>query len=238
MAELTTVLLLTLGAGLAIPAGGLLAHLEHLREGHIRADMLLGIMAFGGGALMSAVVLVLVPDGLEKGSGAVVIPAFAGGAVAALLLSRWLDHIGTKASQSAAMILDFGPESLALGAAAATGNEAAFVLALLIGMQNLPEGFGAYRELCDHHDAQWGRRVGLGILAAMALLGPAAGALGYLVLPGRPGIEAVVLLAASGAILALVFQDIAPAAHRKHHVVPAMGMVLGFSLGLGANVLL
>src|SRR3990167_7004905 len=49
----------------------------------------------------------------------------------------------TAASQMAAMLSDFIPESLALGAAFAHGGKGAMLLAILMALQNLPEGFNA-----------------------------------------------------------------------------------------------
>ena len=45
------------------------------------------------------------------------------------------------------MLSEFIPESIALGAAFATGENGAFTLVDLIALQNLLEGFNAYREL-------------------------------------------------------------------------------------------
>lgn len=45
-------------------------------------------------------------------------------------------------------------------------------------------------------------------------------------------------MAASGAILVLVFRDIAPLAYREGHPAPTMGMVLGFALGLAGSLIL
>ncbi|WP_412550182.1 hypothetical protein [Shimia sp. MIT910701] len=58
-------LLLSLFAGLAIPLGGVLARVEHISNRAVEARFLKSITAFGGGALLSAVALVLVPKGAE-----------------------------------------------------------------------------------------------------------------------------------------------------------------------------
>lgn len=80
--ELWQVLALTLAAGTMIPVGGVLAHFENLRKGHLRADLLAGTVAFGGGALLAAVVLV--PDALKHAGPVLLVSAFLSGALAAL----------------------------------------------------------------------------------------------------------------------------------------------------------
>ena len=54
---------------------------------------------------------------------------------------------GETAAQLVAMVSDFVPEAMAMGAMFASGEAAGPLLAVLRGLQNLPEGFNAYREL-------------------------------------------------------------------------------------------
>lgn len=234
MEALAWTLLLTFLAGVTIPLGGIISRLVHMRDGHVREDVLGAIMAFGGGALLSAVVLVLVPDGLEGVRPFGAVAAFVGGAVVALLADQWLAQRGTQAGQFAAMMSDFVPESVALGAAVATGSlEAGILLAVLIGLQNLPEGFSAYRDI--HEDLERrGRYAALAVLGAVALLGPLAGWIGVEFAAAHTAI-AVVLMASSGAIMTFIFQDIAPHAHRHGHIAPTFGAIGGFTLGLAGH---
>ena len=105
------------------------------------------------------------------------------------------------------MAADFLPGSLALGGIFAVGGEGAMLLALLIGLQNLPEGFSAWRELAAagvHTRAALGRMIGL------AVLGPVCGAIGWFWLADHEAVLGAVLLFAAGGILYLTFQDIAP----------------------------
>lgn len=238
MTELWQVLVLTLAAGIAIPLGGLLSHFERLKSGHLRDDFLAAIVAFGGGALLAAVVLVLIPDALEHAGGLLPMAAFLAGSLVALWGSYVLRRMGTKMRQFLAMLFDFVPESLALGAAAAAGAPGALLLAILIGLQNLPEGFNAYRDMCHSARAKWEHGPGLWLLASAALLGPAAGWIGYNFIAGHEAVMAGIVMAAGGAILALVFNDIAPMAHRNLHPGPTMGMILGFGMGLAGVLFL
>ncbi|OGT72641.1 MAG: hypothetical protein A2W76_02925 [Gammaproteobacteria bacterium RIFCSPLOWO2_12_47_11] len=47
-----------------------------------------------------------------------------------------------------------------------------------------------------------------------------------------------IMLFASGGILYLIFQDIAPQSHMQRHWAPPLGAILGFAVGmLGANLI-
>lgn len=230
-------LVLTLIAGLAMVVGALIARLEDFHSDWLQSEIRHGVAAFGGGSLMSAVALVLVPEGIEHlhVSAAAVLMISGGGCF--LLLDRYLAFKRTSASQLAAMLSDFIPESMALGAAFALGSESAVLLVALIAMQNAPEGFNAYREMVvpkgEGALGLW-RKPNYILIAftSMAFLGPAAAAIGYFWLATEPMVVSAVMLFASGGILYSIFQDIAPQARLEHHWGPPMGAVLGFVLGM------
>lgn len=230
MYPLLTVIATTLLAGLAMPLGAAFASFEAIRPGWLEKEFRHSVMAFGGGALLSAVALVLVPEGIANLK---LLPAavfFIAGGLFFMLLDIFLNKINTPASQLAAMLADFIPESIALGSAFAIGSRNFFLLAGLIALQNFPEGFNAYREL--NESSSYSRRRIISVFALMALLGPVAGVSGYLWLSDEPEIVAAVMLFASGAILYSIFQDIAPQARLEKHYAPPMGAILGFVLGI------
>ncbi|WP_420426775.1 hypothetical protein [Algiphilus sp.] len=110
------------------------------------------------------------------------------------------------------------------------------LLALLIGLQNLPEGFNSYRELAAH-----GGRAPKTILRTMVWLvpvGPLAGLLGFVFLAEQPVVMGAIMLFAAGGILYLLFQDIAPQSRLDKHWAPPLGAVFGFCLALGGDLLL
>ena len=230
MQEFYLVIALTFMAGMAMPLGALLAGVDQLRPTWLTDEYRHGIIAFGGGALLSAVALVLVPEGIAPLSTWLAAFCFVAGGVAFMALDVLLDRVKTPAGQLAAMLSDFLPESLALGAAFAVGESSGVLLACLMTLQNLPEGFNACRELraATHYGA---RRIAL-IFAAIALLGPIFGVLGYSWLSAYPSVVAMVMLFAAGGICYSVFQDIAPQAQLEKHWGPPMGAVLGFVLGM------
>lgn len=217
-------------AGLAMTVGAVIAHLEKINNQIIEEEFRHSVMAFGGGALLSAVALVLVPEGIE------VLPPlnaclwFILGGVSFMLLDIFLYKMNTPASQLAAMLSDFIPESIALGAAFATGNSNAFLLAGLIALQNVPEGFSAYRELNESHTFKPKKIIFVFVL--MALLGPIASVTGYLWLSDFPETIAAIMLFAAGGILYSIFQDLAPQVKLENHWAPPLGAVLGFVLGM------
>ncbi len=145
-------------------------------------------------------------------------------------LDWWLARKATSASQLAAMLADFLPEAMALGAVFASGSDTALLLAVLIAMQNLPEAFNAYREIDAGTRASPARI--LVTFSAIALLGPAAALAGFFLLVEAQAVVASIMLFASGGILYLVFQDIAPQARLEKHWAPPLGAVGGFLLGM------
>jgi len=98
-----------------------------------------------------------------------------------------------------------------------------------IALQNLPEGFNAYREMGE---AGMPEGKVLRLFVVLPLLGPAAGLAGYYWLAELPAATGALMLFAAGGILYLIFQDIAPQAKLERHWAPPLGAVAGFLLGL------
>lgn len=235
MLDLQSMLLLTGLAGLAMPVGALLAKVERLQSDWLETELRHSIMAFAAGALLSAIALVLVPEGIEHLSASWVCVMFIAGGLGFMLVDMALEKWNTPGSQLAAMLADFIPESLALGALFSLGGSNAVLLALLIGLQNLPEGFNAYREMMDK--GQFAANKLIIMFVALALLGPLSGFIGYQWLAQQPQVLSGIMLFAAGGIMYSIFQDIAPKVPLKKHRFPPMGAVLGFVLGLLGHML-
>ncbi|MFH1311719.1 MAG: divalent cation transporter [Candidatus Eisenbacteria bacterium] len=236
MHDVVKVVMLTTAAGAAIPIGGVLARIERIQPAWLEREFRHAVIAFGGGTLLSAVALVLVPEGV-KGLPlfAVVISMCLGGLVFCLL-DVLISRAKTSAAQLVAMLSDFLPEAMALGAVLAANESLGVLLALLIALQNLPEGFNAYRELLVG-----GRMRSRSILVAFVALvpiGPLAGLIGLHWLASYPTALHATMLFAAGGILYLTFQDIAPQAKLERHWAPAIGAVAGFLFGLVGQLLL
>ncbi len=234
--QLAELLLWTTLAGACIPLGAGLARMERIRPQWLEEELRHFVIALGGGVLLGAVALVLVPEGvgLLPEPLAIVGSLLAGGACF-MILDRWQAKQQRAAPQFSAMAADYLPESLALGGMFSAHAEGAVLLAVLIGMQNLPEGFNAWRELMA---SKMGSANALGRLLLLALLGPVCGLVGWFWLADFEGALGAVLLFAAGGILYLTFQDIAPQSRLDRHWAPPLGAVLGFALALTGQLML
>ncbi len=235
MNPLYLALLLSLAAGLSMAIGALLAVKPLIARDWLRQEVRHTVIAFGGGALLAAVALVLVPEGAKHHSPFSATVMFVGGGLVFMIIDRALAARGGAMSQLLAMLLDFVPEAIALGAALAVGGGQAYLLAFLIGLQNLPEGFNAYREIRGGGGLAPGQIILA--FAALSLLGPLSAWLGFAILVDMPVILGGIMLFASGGILYLIFQDIAPQVPLKRAWAPSQGAVAGFALGLVGHLL-
>lgn len=136
-----------------------------------------------------------------------------------------------------AMLSDFLPEAIALGATFGAGHGGGgTLLAILIALQNLPEGFNAYREMMQQ--GHLSSKTVLRCFLLLTLLGPLCAVLGYFFLSDRDGIVAALSVFAAGGILYMVFGDIAPQAKLERRWLPPLGAVIGFLLGVVGQMLL
>ena len=135
---MTEALILSYLAGAAIPAGGAIAADKHILPLWLERELRHTIIAFGGGVLLAAVALVLVPEGMKGLPGSLSAISLLAGGTGFFFLDRSIALRGGQAAQFMAMLLDFIPEAIALGATFATGGKFGPLLALLIGFQNLP----------------------------------------------------------------------------------------------------
>ncbi len=230
MTPLFTIITLTLLAGLAIPLGASIAQIKIFNTAWIESEYRHGVIAFGGGALLSAVALVLVPEGIERLNIFYSTFFFTLGGFFFMVMDIILSKMKTSASQLMAMLTDFIPESLALGATFSINQQSAFLLTLLIALQNIPEGFNAFDEL--KKTSNYSSLKIIILFSFLALLGPIAGLSGYIWLVNYPKIVSEIMLFSAGGILYSVFQDIAPQVPLEKHWLPAIGAVFGFMLGI------
>jgi ZIP family zinc transporter len=236
MSDWIQIIILTLIAGIAMPVGAAIAGIEKIRPRWLETEVRHSVIAFGGGALLAAVALVLVPEGIRNLPLLLIIACFASGGIAFMLLDMLLAARKTSASQLVAMLSDFIPEALALGATFVVSRGTGVLLAGIIALQNVPEGFNAYRELKSSTHYRGPQIVGAFVLTA--LLGPIAGLIGYFVLAEYLQLVSGIMLFAAGGILYLIFQDIAPQASLKNHWAPPLSAVGGFLLGVTGKTLI
>lgn len=237
MDEVIKIILYTLIASSCIPFGALIASKENIRPKWLENELRHFVIAFGGGILLAAVALVLVPEGINyiNHSFYSVIWLLVGGVVF-FIIERMMGLHRREKPQFMAMLLDYIPESLALGGAFAIGLHSAPLLAIFIGLQNLPEGFNAYRELRTLSGSN--TRNILGMMFLLVPIGPIIAIVGYVYLSHHTVLLGATMLFASGGILYLIFQDIAPQSKMRRHWAPPLGAVLGFCIGMLGNNLI
>jgi len=234
MNEIHTIILLTVAAGVCIPIGGVIASFEHIHPNWLEKEFRHFVIAFGGGILLGAITIVLVPEGISSMNGSMFsIPIILLGGFAFFIVERVLGLRRRESPQLMGMILDYIPEAVALGGLVALGSPVALLLALLIGLQNLPEGFNTYRELTDHNKS---KNV-LFKMSTLVLIGPVAGLSGFYFLSEYQAVLGAIMLFSSGGILYLMFQDIAPQSRLEKHWAPPLGAVFGFCLALLSKML-
>jgi len=230
MPQFYDAMLLALLAGIAIPIGGAIAAVERIHPYWLENEFRHAVISFGGGALFAAIALVLIPEGIKNLSVLSVSVSFFSGAICFLVVDYLIAMHGGAISQVIAMLLDFIPEAMALGAILAKDTSKALLVAFLIGLQNLPEGFNAYREVKANRYCS-GRNA-LTIFSGLALLGPLSAAIGLKYLTRNEILLSKIMVFCAGGILYLIFQDIAPQAKLKKHWAPALGAISGFLLGV------
>lgn len=229
-------ILLLAAAGAAI-LGGALGALERVHPQWMKTELRHAIIAFGGGALFSAVALVLVPKGMALQPAWAALSSFALGAVAFMACDRYFTNKGTPLSQLLAMLLDFVPEAIVVGAVITTNYSEAVFLTVVIAAQNFPEAFNAYREIT--HEGKGGamRRHGLLVISLAALSGVLWGLLGLYAFEANSAALGALMTFCAGGIVYLVFRDVAPQATLERRWYPSLGAVAGFMVGMAGHAI-
>lgn len=229
MSQLTIIIIASWLAGLAAFGGGVIARATDGANTEEKREVAHGVIAFGGGILIAAVAFALLPKAMVALSPVGLGATFCAGGLLFCVLDAQLSRSGDTKAQFLAMLMDFLPEALALGAVFGQDPRLGVLLAAFIGAQNLPEGFNAFREMTTVGIRS---RVALMTLLAVSLLGPVAACTGYFFLQDQAKVTASIMTFAGGGIMYLIFQDIAPQSKIRKHWIPALGAVLGFAVGM------
>jgi len=222
---------LVLGAGLAL-----------IRPWPPRAVGL--VLAFGAGALISAVSFELAGEGLEVGSTATVAIGLAAGALTYFVLDglvsgkgrgrrgrKKAENPGTSLALGA--LLDGIPEQLVLGLGLAAGEGVGVGLLVAIYVSNLPEGIGSAADM--RAAGKSGRSI-FWLWVRVAIVCTAATVAGFAladVTAGefRAGIDGF----AAGALLVMLVDSMIPEASRDGGRAAGLATVLGFALATGLS---
>ncbi len=218
-------------AGITVFIGGFLAHIfnEHVGEGFVKEEITHTLIAFGAGIILSALSLVLIPKGLEELALVPMATSFLVGAFLFMYLDRYLAEKGGKTASLLAMMMDFLPESIALGAVFAIEPKMATLLAIFIGLQNLPEAFNAFKDLVK---SGFSPKKTLIIFFFLSFFGIIGALIGHFFLREHPAITAHLMTFASGGILYLLIQDIVPESKMEKSYLTSIGATVGFLIGI------
>jgi ZIP family zinc transporter len=218
-------------AGATVFLGGILANYfnHHVKESPVKYEITHTLMSFGAGIILSALALVLIPKGMAELDVLPLVISFFSGAVLFMILDRYLDKKGGKIATLLAMMMDFVPESMALGAVFATDPKMATLLAIFIGLQNLPEAFNAFRDLVQ---SGFTTKKVLIIFSFLSFFGVIGALIGHFVLRNYPDLTSHLMIFASGGILYLLIQDIIPDSKLDKKYLTSIGAIIGFIVGI------
>jgi zinc transporter, ZIP family len=156
--------------------------------------------------------------------------AFLGGAIVFAIADMIAEKKGGGAGILLGIGLDVIPESLAIGAAVASGP--ALALALLIGIQNVPEGIASYREMMTGKTAfSDNPKRALTAVGLVSVIPIFLGLVGLFYLTGMKDTIAIIFAMSAGGIFYMLYYDMIPKAHKDREWLPTFGAVLGFIIG-------
>ena len=199
-------------------------------------DRLVGlVLAFGAGALISAVSFELAEDGIEVGGAAAVGIGLAAGALTYFVLDLRLEsHGGSNPASALALgaFLDGIPEQLVLGVGIAMGGEVAVGLIAAVFVSNLPEAIGSASEMRRH--GRDGATV-MRLWSAVAVVCALATLIGYALADNlSEELQGAVNGFAAGALLVMLTDSMIPEA-RKAGRTAGLATAFGFALAAGLS---
>jgi zinc transporter, ZIP family len=193
------------------------------------------VLAFGAGALISAVSFELAEEGVEIGGGLAVGIGLAVGALTYFFLDSRLEAGGSNPATALALgaFLDGVPEQLVLGLGIAVGGEVGVSLIVAIFVSNLPEAIGSARAMREQgRDARTIIRLWVAV-AVVCLLATVIGYAAGDTLSGE--LEGGVNGFAAGALLVMLTDSMIPEA-RKAGRTAGLATVFGFAVAAGLSV--
>jgi ZIP family zinc transporter len=206
------------------------------------SDRVVGlVLAFGAGALISAVSFDLAEEALRIGSRLAVGLGLAGGALTYFFLDRLLERRSGGGKQAAAggtalalgALLDGIPEQAVLGIGIAAGEGVGVGLLVAIFVSNLPEAIGASTELREAGRSPATIRRLWFVVAAVCT---GAAVVGYALADSTGGeAQAAINAFTAGALLVMLVDSMIPDAARKAGQVAGLATVLGFALAAGLS---
>jgi ZIP family zinc transporter len=202
------------------------------------------VLAFGAGALISAVSFELLAEGVRLGDAGWPALGLAVGAVTYYLLDGVLASgghgwsgraAGSDAGTALALgaFLDGIPEQLVLGIGLATGEGVSVSLLVAIFVSNLPEAIGSASKMRRSRADRQILRLWIAVAAVCAL----ATLLGYGVADSvSDNLKAVIDGFAAGALLVMLVDSMIPEATRQSGRAAGLITTLGFAVAAGLSL--
>jgi ZIP family zinc transporter len=199
------------------------------------------VLAFGAGALVSAVSFELFEEGVNVGGAAAVGIGLAAGALVYFVLARLVERLGPGGGSGGGTALALGsfldgiPEQAVLGIGFATGNGVSIGLLVAIFVSNLPEAIGSATDMrAAGASVRQIRLLWLVVAGLCALATP----LGYLLATHTGGhFQAAINGFAAGALLVMLVDSMIPEATAKSGRVAGLATTLGFAVAAGLSTL-
>ncbi len=203
------------------------------------------ILAFGAGALISAVSLELAEEGLRLGSAGAVATGLAVGALTYFTADGMLERRDKRAPGAAGgdsgtslalgAFLDGVPEQAVLGIGLAGGEPISVALLVAIFVSNLPEGIGAGS---DMQEAGMTRAAIFRLFLLVAVICTLASGVGYGIAESvSPDFQAGINGFAAGALLVMLTDSMIPEAREKGGRPAGLIAVVGFAVGTALSSL-
>jgi ZIP family zinc transporter len=200
------------------------------------------VLAFGAGALVSAVSFELFEEGVAAGGAAAVGIGLGLGALVYFALARAVERLGPPRTDEASAgglslalgaFLDGIPEQLVLGIGIAAGEGVSISLLVAIFVSNLPEAIGSATDMREAGTSLRSiRMLWLGVAALCALATP----LGYFLADRTGGhFQAVINGFAAGALLVMLVDSMIPDSTAKSGRVAGLATTLGFAVAAGLS---
>src|SRR4051794_8980919 len=205
--------------------GGLLGVLREWHQGLVGS-----VLAFGAGAVISAVSFDLFEEGRDVGAPGWVAVGLAAGALTYFLADRFVETKIPGAGTALALgaLLDGIPEQAVLGIGLGAGEKISVGLLAAIFVSNLPEAIGASSDLEDAGTSR--KRINL-LWLAVAAVCTLATVVGYGLADATGGnFRAAINGFAAGALLVMLVDSMIPEASKKAGRPAGLVTVLGFAV--------
>jgi zinc transporter, ZIP family len=192
-------------------------------------DRLIGlVLAFGAGALISAVSFDLFEEGLRLGRASAVAAGLAAGALTYYLLDRMVERSTPGGALALGALLDGIPEQAVLGIGIAAGEGVSVGLLAAIFVSNLPEAIGASADL---RASGWSAGRINALWLVVAAVCTVAAVAGFAIADAASGdLQAAINGFAAGALLVMLVDSMIPEASRKAGRTAGLVTVLGFAV--------